>query len=137
VSALRIVIAGAPRTGKTTLALELGGRLDAQVLHTDSVIHLGWSEASLEVTTWFIQPGPWIVEGVAAVRALRKWLRVLPNLEPCDLVIWLDEPVVEQSSKQRILGKGCETVWEQTLPLLQACGVRVVAGVAAAREAFA
>ena len=57
--------------------------------HTDDVKHLEWSAASLEVATWFDAPGPWIVEGAAAVRALRKWLATNPFITPADAIYWM------------------------------------------------
>ena len=34
-----------------------------------------WSAASAEVARWLDDEGPWIIEGVAMSRALRKWRR--------------------------------------------------------------
>jgi hypothetical protein len=43
----RLVIAGGPRTGKTTLAAELAGKTGAPVHHTDDLIGgFAWSDAS-------------------------------------------------------------------------------------------
>ena len=76
----RVVIAGGPRTGKTTHANKLGAESGARVRHTDDLIgRLEWSAASQEVSQWFDEPGPWIVEGVAVPRAVRKWLAAHPS----------------------------------------------------------
>jgi hypothetical protein len=69
----RILITGPSGSGKTYLADALGLIEDAAVWHTDDAAKLGWSEASEEVAGWFDRPGPWIIEGVAVPRALRKW----------------------------------------------------------------
>lgn len=121
----RICIAGGPRTGKTTLSTSLGV---ARVRHTDDLMHLGWSEASAAAALWLDAPGPWIVEGVAAVRALRKWLAAHPEGKPCDVAYWLDEPVVPTSSGQRAMAKGCATVWDEIEAELRARGVEIVLG---------
>lgn len=121
--AARIVIVGGPRTGKTTLAAKLAHDLGCSPLCTDSVMHLGWSESSAEVATWFLQPGPWVIDGVAAVRALRKWFRLAPTLAPCDSVIYLQQPRVPQTPRQEGTAKGCATIWRDVHPLLRATGV--------------
>jgi hypothetical protein len=130
----RILISGGPRTGKTTLAREIGnghscgcaaferrpgfvtvGDCDcplAQLIHhTDDLIPLGWSEASQAAALWLEAPGPWIVEGVAASRALRKWRDQHPNQPPpVDRVIFLREPHETLSKGQAVMAKGVETV---------------------------
>jgi hypothetical protein len=142
----RICIAGGPRTGKTTLAGKLqadfiGERrawLDVEALraampvrHTDDLIDLGWSDASAAAALWFDDPGPWIVEGVAVPRALRKWLAAHPEGKPCDVVHWLEEPMDLRSKGQIAMGKGCATVWEEIHDALTERGVRIVVGGAA------
>jgi hypothetical protein len=139
----RICIAGGPRTGKTTLAgaLALGGvpmdnrflahSVPLDVRHTDDLIDLGWSEASEAAALWFDEPGPWIVEGVAVPRALRKWLAAHPEGKPCDAVHWLEEPRDLRSKGQIAMGKGCETVWMEIHDALTERGVRIVVGGAA------
>lgn len=114
----RIVILGGPRTGKTTLADQMFGwhKLNGQSMtlyHTDDIIHLGWSEASQHVADeWLTQPGPWIIEGVAVARALRKWREAHPGERPpVDRVIRLTEPHVELNKGQSTMAKGEASVW--------------------------
>lgn len=122
----RIVVAGGPRTGKTTYA----GTLTPHPLHTDVLVGtVPWSGASEEVAEWFDRPGPWVVEGVAAVRALRKWLAAHPTGKPCDSVRWLAEPKVSRDRGQETMAKGCETIWAEVLPLLRKRGVTIVHGL--------
>ncbi len=123
----RIVIAGGPRTGKTTLAAAYDMPLvdPVPVRHTDDLIHLWWSEASAAAALWFDAPGPWIVEGVAAVRALRKWLAAHPEGKPCDVVYWLAEPVVPVTPGQAAMARGCATVWNEIRDALQSRGVEI------------
>jgi len=121
----RIVITGGPRTGKTTRANSSSG-IVGPIRHTDSLVQShDWSEASEAVSFWFDEPGPWIVEGVAAVRALRKWLAAHPDGKPCDVVLWLDKPVVPRSRGQEIMAKGCATVWNEIRPALEARSVHI------------
>lgn len=122
VSLSRIIVAGGPRTGKTTLAATYPGL----VLHTDSLIgQLDWSAVSGVAAGWFDVPGPWVIEGVAAVRALRKWLGAHASGQPADLVLWLASPKVARTPGQETMARGCETVWDEVLPLLKARGVAV------------
>lgn len=115
---MRLCIAGGPKTGKTTLAATLG----IPVKHTDDALDLGWSEASAEVASWMSMPGPWVIEGVAVPRAIRKFLAANPG-KPCDKVIWLDMPRVDTTPAQDTMAKGALTVMAQILPELHARGV--------------
>lgn len=118
----RIIIAGGPRTGKTTLA----ATYHEPVWHTDNLIgQIGWSEISAMAADWFDRPGPWVIEGVAAVRALRKWLTAHASGQPADLVLWLGTPLVARTPGQQTMARGCDTVWAEVLPLLRARGVTV------------
>lgn len=120
---LRIVIGGGPRTGKTTLAGHIGG---ADVLHTDDLIdQYDWSAASEQIASqWLPMPGPWILEGVATIRGLRKAL-TLTEGPPCDLLVWLTEPKVTRTPKQESMAKGCQTIFDEIRGTLEARGVRI------------
>lgn len=122
----RLVITGVPRAGKTTLARDLAVGFEPR--HTDDLISasVGWSEVSeIVASRWFPLPGPYVIEGVAAVRALRKWLASHPEGMPCDRVIWLDTPLLPLTRGQEIMAKGCRTVWREVEPELLARGVHV------------
>ena len=108
----RIAIIGAPRAGKTTFALKLAAELGVQVRHSDDLIGThDWSAASEHIATvWLPEPGPWIVEGVAVVRALRKWLESNPTGSPCDKIIVLETPRVALSPRQAGMAKACATI---------------------------
>jgi len=108
---MRLVIAGVPKAGKTTLSMQCGTATPGPVWHTDDLFLHGWSEASAEASEWFDEPGPWIVEGVAAGRALRKWMRAHPEGKPCDRVIWMGTPRLVLVGGQLTMAKGCWTVW--------------------------
>lgn len=139
----RICIVGGPRTGKTTLATEMantgefrwdpalsetqayGMGLD-RLRHTDDLIAThDWSAASLEVSSWLDAPGPWIIEGVALSRALRKWREAHPGEPPpVDKVIRLTTPHVALTKGQATMAKGEETVWQEIAGWLYAAGVQ-------------
>ena len=87
---------------------------------------LEWSEASLAASHWFDAPGPWICEGVAMCRALRKWLARNTEGMPCDVALWLAFPVAERVAGQFTMALGCETVWNQVAPELRNRGVTVL-----------
>lgn len=137
----RVCIAGGPKTGKTTLSQNLHesslvldprflatqSRWTVPVRHTDDTLTAGlsWSEGSALVATWLNEPGPWIIEGVAVPRALRKWL-TRHDGEPCDVVYWLGIiGHVQLTPGQASMGRGCETVWREVLPELEARGVEI------------
>lgn len=54
-------------------------------------------------------PGPWIIEGAAAVRALRKALAL--SRKPCDAVVLVLGYKVDPTPGQIAMGKGIATVW--------------------------
>lgn len=148
---MRILITGGPRTGKTTLAERLvgdssvadwgtppahfGGPTRSQqfVRHTDDLIaqcqHLGkdaWSEASRIASTWLDEPGPWIIEGVAVSRALRKWRDAHPGERPpVDRVIYLNEPYEPLAKGQETMAKGVLTVHAEIEDWLVEHGVAI------------
>jgi hypothetical protein len=122
----RIVIVGGPKTGKSTLAHH-PRHFAAEVRSTDELVGvLEWSEVSAEVATWFDEPGPWIIEGVATARALRKWLATHAEA-PLDIVVVLmGKPFVELSKGQAAMGKGVATVWNEIVIDVAKRGARVI-----------
>jgi len=117
----RVVICGGPNSGKTTLA----NSMNRFVRHTDDLMSLGWSPASEAASAWFDAPGLWVVEGVAAPRALRKWLKRNPEGKPCDEVIYLTAIHGSLSEGQSRMRKGVKTVFLQILPELHSRGVEI------------
>lgn len=110
----RVVITGWPKTGKTTLAAKMGGGRS-----TDDVMSLGWSEASERVSLWLDQPGPWIYEGVAIPRALRKWRKRNPGKRPpIDKLIILKNPRQDLDPAAAAMGKALDTVLAEIMPWL-------------------
>ncbi len=125
----RVVIGGVPRARKTTLSTFIGEAGAPVLRHTDDLIEShGWSEASAEVATWFDVPGPWVIEGVATIRALRKWMKRHDNdLDaPCDVLIWMPRPVEELEGGRASLAKGCCTVYAEIASDLEDRGVEIV-----------
>lgn len=122
----RIVIVGGPRTGKTTTSAEIAR--GAPVRHTDDLIAMGWSEASAEVARWMDEPGPWVIEGTAAARGLRKWLAAHTFGKPCDEVLVLWDPHVPLTPGQRSMAGGVRVVFGEIVSALRARGVEVRTG---------
>jgi hypothetical protein len=122
----RVVLVGGPETGKSLLA----HRADPEQRRTrctDELVGvLEWSEASAEVATWFDEPGPWIIEGVATARALRKWLRAHPDQRFDAVIVLMSKPFGERSKGQVAMAKGVVTVWNEIGPLLVQRGALVL-----------
>ncbi len=121
------MIIGPPKAGKTTLGLALSAELGVPILHTDDLIgRLEWSAASEHIANvWLAEPGPWIIEGVAVVRGLRKWLGANPSGKPCDLIIEMATPRIELSSRQAGMAKACLGIWTEIRQDLYARSVAI------------
>lgn len=138
----RILIAGWPRAGKTTFALRLKRLADEEdygaaiLLHTDDLVgKLSWSDASEEASRWLDAPGPWLIEGVSLVRALRKWLARhqghagdARHKRPCEVLYYSRTPLAALTPGQQAMGRGVETVWLEVRGELLRRGVEVVEG---------
>ncbi len=123
---MRTLIAGGPRTGKTTLGGKLARAAGIKLRSTDDLIPLGWSEASEAAAGWMSVAGPWVIEGVALPRALRKWLEAHRTGKPADELYWLAVPREERSAGQIRMAAGCETVWAEVMAEVERRGVRIV-----------
>lgn len=84
----RILIIGCGGAGKSTLARQLGEKLDLPVVHLDKLFwHPGWVESSKEeidgkILTELNKP-QWIIDG--------NYNRTLPKrMQYCDTIIYLD-----------------------------------------------
>lgn len=119
------MIAGGPRSGKSTLARKL--ELQGYKLHDgEELVGVEWSAGSLKAAGWLDETGPWICENVAMARALRKWLLAHPSGVPADLIIQLDTQVAERTPGQSAMAKGCRTVWREIAPELRRRGVKIL-----------
>lgn len=109
----KILIIGGPRTGKTTLASELGESDGLPVHHLDDLSDREWSTQSDIIADELSHDGPWIKEGVAGVRGLRKWLERNPDKVPDFEVVHLSEPKAEQSAGQAAMHKGHQKIYSE------------------------
>lgn len=121
----RVIIIGGPGTGKTTYARQFANVLSTDDLHKAGV---SWSDASAEIVAWMNQPGPWAIEGVAVVRAVRKWLKANPGKPlPIDRVIVMKKQyIAELSPGAAAMGKAHDTVLKQIRPYLRDITVETV-----------
>jgi hypothetical protein len=102
----RIVIVGGPRCGKTALA----AMLNKPVFHTDDLILGSLQQSGDAIASWFNKPGPWVIEGVTSIIALRTWLESYPT-RPCDCVLIMWVPLARLSSDQRRMTETLKMVW--------------------------
>jgi hypothetical protein len=125
-AALRILIAGPPRCGKTTLGRELAAALAVPLRSTDDLIgSVAMAEAGQAVAAWLEEPGPWVIEGVTVPRAIRCWLRSHPIGRPCDRLLWSPRPRVILTRGQAAMARGVATVFGQVVGELARRGLPV------------
>lgn len=121
----QVMIIGAPLSGKSTYANTLG----LPTFCTDPVSTvrqrqpnvtympdgLGWDRQSSQIINWMLKNGDWCIEGVAAVRALRKWNLLFPGVKPCDKIISFEDahPSMKRTVGQEAMAKGHTTIWNE------------------------
>jgi len=108
-----IIITGVPRSGKTTFADIVGGK----VYHSDDLKMKDWSLQS-DILAHLINTYRYdydIMEGVAMVRALRKWLQWNKgnNDSPAKIIMWFPKELVSLTPGQLSMAKGCRTIWKE------------------------
>jgi predicted kinase len=128
------LIIGWPGTGKTTLAKDLAETHQLEHLCTDpqrlcppgvkgTPDGLNWSGCSQFVADNWLGNHSSVIEGVAVLRALRKWREKWaknPNVPfPADKIILLKNPLKPLSKGQITMGKGHDTVLTELLPWIK------------------
>ena len=123
----RLVIAGGPRAGKTTLSQRVKALDPERAVHgSDELMGMEWSASSEFASHWFDAPGKWVCEGVVMPRALRKWLARNHSGAPVDLIVWINDPVVARSRGQHVMALGCATVWNEIRAELERRGQQIL-----------
>lgn len=118
----RIIVIGAPLAGKSTYAQKSGLphyctdpislSRDRHETATYMPETLSWHDQSdFVVSQWFTKPGDWIIEGVGAVRALRKWVAKYPGVMPCDQIIVINSKYTRLSEGQMAMAKSIFKIW--------------------------
>lgn len=111
----KILIIGGPKCGKTTHARKLSRELGIPLDHFDNYIgRYEWSEMSDKIAEWLDQPGPWIKEGVAGIRGLRKWLRKNARTPDFEIVI-LNDPHLKHTPGQMRMHKTHGTILKECM----------------------
>lgn len=123
----RIIIVGGPRAGKSSMARAFRAQgiptycgdprskvkdVEPDVTYLPENIPMSGDDGAAQwvVDNWMTRPGPWLIEGWITARALRRWDRAW---NPCDRILVMRAPVVEQTPGQAALTKAVATVWRQ------------------------
>ena len=114
----RIVIIGYPMAGKSTFAKTLGlpvfctdpkstvRQPDPEVTYMPEGIE--WSKQSDYVIDQWFKKESFVIEGVGAVRALRKWASYY-TLMPCDKIIFMQNK--QPLDKHIAMVKSVQSIW--------------------------
>jgi hypothetical protein len=111
----KVAIAGGPKTGKSTLVI------DHRALHGDGLrrplfctddIEAKWEDVPAIALEKLANYQAWVIEGVQVGRCLRKGLRP-------DAVIYLKKAHIPLSKGQKAMEKGCRTIYEEWLEVVQ------------------
>lgn len=122
---MRIVIAGGPRTGKSTLFRSLA--LDfAVAIGTDDFMDRPWDAVPDAIVDVLEKHDEFLLEGVNAARVLRRWIRDRQTFPGIDVCYYLTSPMVPQTKAQASMTKAIATVWKDVLPRLVADGTTIV-----------
>lgn len=100
----KVVIAGVPRSGKTTLSRTVN---DRPVFSTDSYRE-SWEDAPHTIMDAIKDLDSYLLEGIQVGRCLRK------GLKP-DVVIWMQYPKIELKPGQKTMAKGCMKIFNDWL----------------------
>lgn len=123
----RTVIIGGPKSAKTTVATLAAERFKLKARYADSLIGSSdWSGISERVSEWFDAPGSWVVEGVATVRAVRKWLASHPGQAPPFATVVMQGAIQQRGKAHQAMASGVTTIWNEIQPELEARGAKVV-----------
>ena len=101
----RLLFAGVPWSGKSTVAARVTDRL---VVHTDDFIAAGWDEAPKAAAAEVVGVRRFVVEGVRALATLREGVEV-------DAVVWLPVVLREMSVTEERFARGRQTNFDKWL----------------------
>lgn len=99
----RVVIAGGPNTGKSTLALSVPHE---RIVGTDDYMGMDWEAIPSAIMERVQNEPTFILEGVQSARCLRRGLCA-------DAVVWLDHPYPPYKPKHESMAKGIKTVFTE------------------------
>lgn len=129
----KILIIGGPKTGKSTLGRRLSGELSVPLKCSDFTNRGGdieplkfatkdeqWSYASEKVAEWLDDPSDMVIEGIAVVRGIRKWLKQHPKDPlPFEKIIYLTVSQQELGKGQHALCRSVNTIFGEILPAIK------------------
>lgn len=73
---------------------------------------LKWGDDSEYIANnWLTMQGSWVIEGVGAVRALRKWALKYPVTMPADKIIVIKGHADAVTDGQFTMGKSVSKIW--------------------------
>jgi hypothetical protein len=118
------LITGVPGAGKTTVAASLTD--ERNILHTDTLIPLGWEAQSDQALIEILHPAVSVIEGCSIVRALARWAkqRTVETIDPPWRVIWMPEPYDPERRPDRMT-KTVLSTWKFCIHALEASNVPI------------
>lgn len=122
----RVILAGVPRSGKTSHAARAGERFGRKVFWESQTFEGTRDEQAVEIARQIDSSGDWILEGCSAVLGLRQWLADNPHKQLDAVVYFFGKPVQKHSKGHERQSKAIHTVWAQIKSELQYRGATVI-----------
>jgi len=93
---------------------------------TDDFMRLPWEAVPNAVIRVLSEHDSWLLEGVQALRVLRRWIRDRDDFPGVDVCYYLTTPLAERTPRHWSMAKAIEKHWRDVMPRLVADGTQII-----------